>query len=121
MPTQSSPLDGNAVVLAAAKASISGDRLPGLIASAQRDLAERREHYVRRYECVHEDDTHAVFLVNDGHWAEFGAEHELDRREWKALRRAHREHLKQLGGDLDCRAEFETALEVREAVIIGPA
>ena len=116
MPT---PIDGNAVVLAAAKASVSGDRLPELVETAQRRLDGRRDRYARRYECVHEDDAHAVFLVEEGHWAEFGDERGLDRREWEALRRVHREHLKQLGGELGRRAEFETALEVREAVVIG--
>lgn len=113
------PLDGNAVVLAAAKASVSGERLPELVTWAQEQLGPRRERYERRYECVHGDDETAVFLAGEGHWAAFGEEFELDRREWDALRRAHEEHLKQLGGDLDRRAEFETALELREAVVIG--
>jgi len=114
-----SPLDGNAVVLAAAKASVSGERLPELVTWAQEELGPRRERYERRYECVYGDDETAVFLAEEGHWAAFGEEFELDRREWEALRRAHEEHLKRLGGDLDRRAEFETALELREAVVIG--
>ena len=43
----------------------------------------------------------------------------LEEREWKALRRAHAEHLRRLGGDIDRRREFETALELREAVVVG--
>ena len=43
----------------------------------------------------------------------------LDEREWEALRRAHAEHLQRLGGDIDRRREFETALELREAVVVG--
>jgi hypothetical protein len=62
-----------------------------------------------------------VFFVEEGHWAEVGTEFGLDPREWKALRRVHAEHLKRLGSDLDRREEFETALEVREAVVIGTA
>jgi hypothetical protein len=113
------PLDGNAVVLAAAKASVSGERLPELVDRAQGLLAARSDRYERRYERVHEDDDGAVFLVEEGHWADLGAELDLECREWKALRRVHGEHLKQLGGTLDRRAEFETALDVREAVVIG--
>lgn len=114
-----STLNGNAIVLAAAKASVSGDRLPELVDRAQDRLATRRDRYERRYERVHEDDDGAVFLVEEGHWANLGAELDLERREWKALRRVHGEHLKQLGGTLDRRAEFETALDVREVVVIG--
>jgi len=113
------PLDGNAIVLAAAKASVSGERLPELVDRAQSLLADRRDRYERRYERIHEDDDSAVFLVEEGHWADLGAELDLECREWKALRRVHGEHLKQLGGTLDRRAEFETALDVREAVVIG--
>ena len=43
----------------------------------------------------------------------------IDQREWKALRRAHAEHLQRLGGDLDRSEEFETALDLREAVVVG--
>lgn len=113
------PIDGNAIVLAAAKASVPGDRLPGLVDRAQEHLGPKRDRYDRRYECAHEDDSAAVFFVEEGHWEAVGEELGLERREWKALRRTHREHLKQLGGDLDRREEFETALDLREVVVIG--
>lgn len=113
------PLDGNAIVLAAAKASVSGELLPELVDRAQATLEPRRDEYARRYECVHEDDTQAVFFVEEGHWADLGQELDLERREWAALRRVHAEHLKQLGGKLGRREEFETALDVREVVVIG--
>ena len=43
----------------------------------------------------------------------------LDEREWQALRRAHAAHLRELGDGLDRSEEFETALELREVVVIG--
>ena len=113
------PIDGDALVLAAAKASVSGERLPELVDRAQKYLADRRSDYGRRYERAHETDDRVVFFVEEGHWAELGEEFGLDRREWTALRRAHEEHLKRLGSDLDRREEFESALELREAVVVG--
>ena len=113
------PLDGKALVLAAAKASISGERLPDLADRAQGLLGPRLPEYGRRYESAHEDESAAVFFVEAGHWADLGEEMSLDEREWQALRRAHAEHLQLLGGDLDRRREFETALDVREVVVIG--
>ena len=113
------PIDGNALVLAAAKASISGERLPELVERAQKLLGSRYETYRRRYECVHEGDSSAAFFVEEGHWSEVGEELGLQTREWQALRRAHEEHLRQLGGELDRVAEFQTALDVREVVVIG--
>ncbi|MFQ3320607.1 MAG: hypothetical protein ACI80F_002693 [Natronomonas sp.] len=113
------PLDGNALILAAAKASVSGERLPDLIDSLQRTLRSRLPEYGRHYECVYEDDEQAVFLAEEGHWETLGEELELNDREWKAARRAHKEHLRRLGSELDRRQEFETALDLREPVVIG--
>ena len=113
------PIDGNALVLAAAKASISGERLPELVDRAQELLGPRYEEYRRQYECVHEDDSGAVFFVEEGHWETLGEELELRTREWQALRRAHEEHLRQLGGELGRLSEFQTALDVREVVVVG--
>jgi len=113
------PLDGNALVLAAAQASVSGERLPELVDRAQSFLETRTEEYGRRYERVHGDESQTVFFVEAGHWAELGDELDLEPREWKALRRVHGEHLKRLGTDLDRREEFETALELREVVVVG--
>ena len=42
-------------------------------------------------------------------------------REWQALRRAHVAHLRELGDDLDRGEEFDTALDLREVVVIGKA
>lgn len=113
------PIDGNALVLAAAQASVSGERLPKLVDRAQAHLSAQLETYRRSYEKVHAAETQAVFFVERGHWQTIGDGLGLDTREWKALRRAHAEHLKRLGRDLDRREEFEAALELREVVVIG--
>jgi uncharacterized protein involved in type VI secretion and phage assembly len=113
------PLDGNALVLAAAQASVPGEQLPDLVDRAQAYLESRLEEYRRRYERIHADGTATVFFVEAGHWESVGADLDLEPREWKALRRVHAEHLKRLGGELGRREEFETALELREAVVVG--
>jgi hypothetical protein len=113
------PLDGTALVLAAAKASVSGERLPDLADRAQALLEARLPAYGRRYECPYEDADAAVFFVESGHWADLGEEMALEDREWQALRRAHAANLRQLGDDVDRTEEFETALELREVVVIG--
>jgi hypothetical protein len=113
------PLDDNAVILTAAKASVPGPRLLELIDLAQEYLESRDAEYDRQYECAYEDDAQAVFFVEEDHWADLGSSLDLSRREWSALERVHREHLEKLGRDISRHEEFLTALEVRETVVIG--
>lgn len=113
------PVSGRALLLAAAKASVPGERLPELVESAQAYLAGERERYDRTFECLFEGDDAAVYLVPSGHWADLGTELGLSRQEHEALRRAHAEHARLCGSEYGRRDEVETALEIREAVVIG--
>ncbi len=113
------PLDGNALVIAAAQASVSGERLPVLVDRAQTYLEARLEEYRRQYERVHDGETNVVFFVEEGHWKTVGENLDFEPREWKALRRAHAEHLEALGREIGRREEFEIALELREVVVVG--
>lgn len=115
------PIDPNALMIAAATASVGAGRLPELLRTADEHLRARRETYDLEYECVDEaDDTGvATYLVPDGHWDEIGDELGVNRRETDAIRRAHEQHLLRLGTKRRRRREFESALELREAVVIG--
>jgi hypothetical protein len=113
------PLDGQVLLLAAAKASVAPEEVPTLVDRAQGHLGPRLEAYRREYECVAEEDDRVVFLVEPGHWAEVGDELGLNEREVDALRRAHEEQLRRTGTVGDRREEFESALDIREAVVVG--
>lgn len=113
------PLDGDVLVLAGAKASVSPDSLPELVRRAQRHLAPRLDEFERAYETVDSDDERVVFLVSTGFWSDVGAELGLESREADALRRAHGQQLRRIGSKTDRREEFVTALEIREALVVG--
>jgi hypothetical protein len=117
--TEDNPIEGQVLVLTAAKASVGGQRVPDLVAEARRELEPRTEDLRRRYECVHEDDVRVVFLAPEGFWEDVGDELGLSRREYEAVARAHAEQLLRVGDREGRKEEFETALEVREAVVIG--
>lgn len=117
--TEDNPIEGQVLVLTAAKASVGGRRVPDLVAEARRELEPQSEDLRRRYECVHEDDVRAVFLVPEEFWAEVGEDLGWADRECKAVARAHAEQLLRVGGREGRESEFETALDVREAVVIG--
>lgn len=113
------PIDGQALILATAKASVGPQRLPTLLARVQAELGPRLAEYRRTYECVHESPERASFLVPSGRWTEVGDRLGFDRRETDAVRRTHAEQLRRVGSEVGRREELETALEIREAVVIG--
>ncbi|MFC7177055.1 hypothetical protein [Halosegnis marinus] len=115
----SHPIEGNALVLAAARASVGPSRLPELLAEAQATLAGRRDAYRRGYERALDGDAAEAFFVEQGHWAGLGDEFGWNRREHEAAARAHRAHLLQAGRREGRRDEFESALELREVVVVG--
>lgn len=102
-----------------ARASVAPNRLPDLLGDAQATLAGRREQYRRRYERAITTNDVEAFFVEDGHWASFGEERGWSRRDHEAVARAHRRQLLHTGRQADRREEFETALELREAVVVG--
>jgi hypothetical protein len=117
--TRGDPLDGEVLLLAGAKASLSLSELPDLVDDAQAHLGPELERYRREYEAVYEDDRLVVFLAEPDHWATLGGTLGLNDREADALRRAHEEQLLWSGRDAGRREEFESALEIREAVVVG--
>ncbi|WP_435062503.1 hypothetical protein [Halobaculum sp. EA56] len=112
------PIDGNALMIAAAKASVRAGRLPTLLRAADDYLRERVDEYERSYERVDEADGVATYLVPEGHWAEVGEALGLADREADALRRAHEQHLLRVGSRRRRRREFESALDLREAAVV---
>lgn len=113
------PVDGQVLLLAAAKASVGPQRLPDLVDLVQADLRPRSEAYAREYERAYETDDYVAFFVEDGHWERIGERVDLGDREVDAVRRAHHEQLERDGRRTDRLAEFETALEIRDCVLIG--
>lgn len=118
-PAGTHPLDGEALLVAGAKASVPLERLPGLLETAQAHLEPRQADYDRRYERLHDAEGRRTYLVETGHWHGVGETLDLEAREADALERAHAEQVRRLGRTLDRADEFESALEIREAVVIG--
>ena len=113
------PLDGQVLMVAAAKASVPLGDLPELVDRAQADLGPRFETYRRSYEAVYESPERWVFLVPLDHWESVGARLDFSARQVSAVQRAHEEQLRRIGGDEGRREEFENALDIRSAVVVG--
>lgn len=117
--SRSAPIDSQVMMHAAALASVSGSRLPGLLDEIQAYLVDRLDEYRRRFERVHEDEERVVFLVPSDHWDSVAGELPLDRREADAVQRAHEQQLRRVGSRTGRREEFETALDIRSAVVVA--
>lgn len=113
------PLDGDVLLYTGATASVAPDRLAPLLREAQAHLSTKLDSYRRTYERAFAEDGRDVFLVPADHWADVASELGLPDREVDALRRAHAQQLRRLGTNAGRRDELETALEIREAVVIG--
>lgn len=113
------PIEGQILLLTAAKASVPGTRLPDLVDLTQELLEPERDRYRREYERIHSCEEFEAFLVDPGHWEELGDDLGFDDKELSAVRRAHEEQLLRIGRRTDREAEFETALDIREPVLIG--
>ncbi|MBB6647038.1 hypothetical protein H5V44_12205 [Halobellus sp. MBLA0160] len=113
------PIDGDVLLYTGATASVGPERIEPLLRTAQAFLRERAATYRRRYESAFVDDERRILLVPEGHWNEVGDELGLPEREVDAVRRAHAQQLRRLGSKTDRREEFETGLEIREAVVLG--
>lgn len=115
-----SPIDGQVFMLAAAKASVGPGSLSDLLARVQTDLVDRIDAYRREFEQVgYDDGDREVFLVPADHWESVGERLGFGRRETRAVARTHAEQLRRIGSDTGRREEFETALEIRQAVVVG--
>lgn len=119
MTSPEPPIEGQVLLLAGAKASVAAERLPSLAARIQRELGPEIHAYRRRYERVYGDASAETFLVGDDHWEDLGDRVGMNEREVAAVQRAHEEQLLRTGRREDREEEFESALEIRSAVVIG--
>ncbi|WP_136717314.1 hypothetical protein [Halorientalis salina] len=112
------PIDGQILLLTAAKASVGPQRLPDLVDVVGADLRPRFDTYAREYEVAYETDEYTAFFVEDGHWETIAERVDVTDREIDAVRRAHHEQLARYGRRNDRTEEFESALEIRDCVLI---
>jgi len=113
------PIEGTALVKTAALASVPAGRLPELLARVQADLAPRIDEYRRRYERIASAPDRETFLVEPNHWNDVSDRLGLSDRERDAVARAHETAVERAGSKGNRREEFESALEIRSAVVIG--
>lgn len=116
--SRSHPIEGQIVLLAGAKSSVTLKRLSALLEDVQRHLAESRTEYERQFECIEGPDTE-YYLAGVDHWENVASALDLTSRERDAVRRAHEAQFRRDGRRLDREEEFERTLSIRCPVVIG--
>lgn len=114
------PLDGTVIQYAAALASLGPNAFRDVLVRVQAHLSDEQARYERQFECVHREDDRVVYLVPPERWTTMGEELSLSEREVKAVRRAHERQLERIGSQSGRDEEFESALDIRSAVVVGP-
>lgn len=114
-------ISGDAMVLAAATASVPGERVPVLIRTVGAHLRGERATYRRRYERFDDGDGARTFLVPEDRWAALGTALGLDDREVDAVRRAHEAHARRRARAAGREDALDAALDIRSVVVIGGA
>ncbi|GAB3417720.1 hypothetical protein GCM10027435_16760 [Haloparvum alkalitolerans] len=113
------PFDGTVLLQTGALASVAPTRLGPLLRRVQSDLAPRLGDYRREYERAVAEADREAFLVEPAHWDAVAERLGLTDRERDAVERAHEAQLERLGSVHGRRAELESALEIRSAVVIA--
>jgi hypothetical protein len=112
-------IEGQIVLLASAKASVTLARLSELVERVERHLRECRESYDQSFERIDGVDETRYYLTEPEHWDRIGSDLGFDAREIDAVRRSHEAQFQRDGRRLDRIEEFESALEIRTVVAIG--
>ncbi len=119
MAETSHPFSGQIVLLAGAKASVTLERLSELLERAHEHVCTQRAIYDRQFERIDDGDGLVYYLVDAGHWDEVGEQLGFSARESDAIRRAHTAQFRRAGRQLGRLDEFETALDIREVVVVN--
>jgi hypothetical protein len=120
MEVPSHPIEGQIVLLAGAKASVSLTRLSDLLADVQGHLAARTDEYQRQFEHIDARGDGVYVLAEGGHWETLGSELDFTKREAQAVSRTHKAQFERDGRRMSREKEFETTLEIRDVLAVNP-
>ncbi|WP_435100188.1 hypothetical protein [Halarchaeum sp. P4] len=99
-------------------AAVSRAHLERLLNRVAEYLRGSERNLARRYERVVAADDGDVHLTDEAFWARVGDALRYDDAETAAVRRAHEATLLLAGDQQGRRAEFESALDIRSAVVL---
>lgn len=113
------PFDPAVLQQVATPDGVGPRELPELLGRVEGHLTGCRESLRRRFERAHRDERRELFFVPPDYWAGVASVLSLTPQEKQAVRRAHERQLLRVGAETRRGAEFDAALDIRTAVVVG--
>ena len=113
------PFDAAVLQQVATDDGIGARELPELLGRVEAHLTDCRESLRRRFESPYSDDRRELFFVPPDYWEGVASVLPLSPREKQAVQRAHERQLLRIGAEARRGTEFDAALDIRTAVVVG--
>lgn len=113
------PFDGAVLQQVADPERVGPRELPELLGRVEGHLTGCRESLRRRFERAHTDDRRELFFLPPDYWEGVASVLSLSSLEKQAVRRAHERQLLRVGAETRRGAEFDAALDIRTAAVVG--
>lgn len=113
------PFDAAVLQQVATADGVGPQELPELLGRVEAHLTDCRESLRRRFESPHSDDRRELFFVPPDYWEGVASVLPLTPLEKQAVQRAHERQLLRIGAETRRGTEFDAALDIRTAVVVG--
>jgi len=113
------PFDAAVLQQVAGGDGVDPRTLPELLGRVEAHLTESRASLRRRFESPYSDDRRELFFVPPDYWEGVASTLSLTPQEALTVRQTHERQLLRIGAETRRGSEFDAALDIRTAVVVG--
>ncbi|WP_082224676.1 hypothetical protein [Halolamina rubra] len=113
------PFDATVLQQVAHGDGIPPRELPELLGRVDAHLIDSRESLRRRFESPYSDERRELFFVPPDYWDGVASVLSLSPVEKRSVQQAHERQLLRIGAETRRGSEFDAALDIRTAVVVG--
>ncbi|WP_435119018.1 hypothetical protein [Halolamina sp. C58] len=113
------PFDAAVLQQVAGSDGVDPRTLPELLGRVEAHLTGSRASLRRQFESPYSDESRELFFVPPDYWEGVASTLSLTPQEALTVRQAHERQLLRIGAETRRGAEFDAALDIRTAVVVG--
>ncbi|GAB7012075.1 hypothetical protein [Halolamina salina] len=113
------PFDAAVLQQVAGGEGVDPRTLPELLGRVEAHLTDSRASLRRQFESPYSDDRRELFFVPPDYWEGVASALSLTPQEELTVRQAHERQLLRIGAETRRGSEFDAALDIRTAVVVG--